>query len=143
MKGLKETVERMEGQIPKPKPKKPKADGEVKPKVKKDDQEDDGFKKPKVVLPNLYLDGGLIVLPGGMHNEDPKAFKDVSLMTTMFVSGTVKGDPPHISNTLHSIFGGDLVVSGGLRVGEGRGHHGNNTWYGGTISGSIHRRFRS
>ena len=64
VKGLKETVERMEGQIPKPKPKKPKADGEVKPKVKKDDHDDDGFKKPKVVLPNLYLDGDLIVLPG-------------------------------------------------------------------------------
>jgi len=97
-----------------------------------------GKKGVSVIGGDLLVSGGLIVLPGGMHNEDPKAFKDVSLMTTMFVSGTVKGDPPHISNTLHSIFGGDLVVSGGLRVGEGRGHHGNNTWYGGTISGSIH-----
>ena len=64
MKGLKESVERLEGLMTKPKPKKPKADGEVKPKVKEDVQEEDGFKKPKVVLPNLYLDGDLIVLPG-------------------------------------------------------------------------------
>ena len=64
VKGLKETVERMEGQIPKPKPKKPKADAEVKPKVKEDVPEEDGFIKPKVVLPNLYLHGDLIVLPG-------------------------------------------------------------------------------
>ena len=61
---VKDTVKKMEGQIAKPKQKKPKADGDTKPKetVKKEKQSD-GIEKPAIILPNLYQNGKMIIIP--------------------------------------------------------------------------------
>ncbi len=100
---------------------------------------------------DTILSGGLVVGPGDGHNtaswqvefgQTDNWGSDVNFV----VSGNIghMGDPwpesyvegqPHGATTL---IGGDLVVSGALKVGGGRGADDKKNWPGGTISGSIH-----
>ena len=100
---------------------------------------------------DTIISGGLVVGPFDGEHTPPWQVEfgrtdNWGNDTNFVVSGNIghQGDPwpesyqegaPH---GMTSMFGGDLVVSGALKVGEGRWASNKKTWDGGTISGSIH-----
>lgn len=85
---------------------------------------------------DTVVSGALLHLANGSNNIDDKVTSNISsIMTVFFSSGSIDDHAMAMATTRHAVFGGDLVVSGALKVGMGRGDQ--SLTYG-SISGSIH-----